>query len=218
MPSRKKTRTTASELFPPRSATRFEQVRRMVAAEAARIMATEAQSSYRIAKQKAAHRLGAGADTALPSNLEVERALRDYQAFYGGEEHLDHLFEMRSAAVRAMRLLEPFHPRLVGPVLDGTADEYARIMLHVFNDPPDAVAAHLLEKGLEFSSEQRRIRWHDGGHRLVPLLVVHLRDTDIELALFACVDLRQAPPSPIDGRPLKRAPVTEVESLLAEAC
>ncbi|MGD9264558.1 MAG: hypothetical protein PVJ71_02145 [Lysobacterales bacterium] len=218
MPSRKKTRTTASDFCPTRSTSKFEQVRRMVAAEAARIMATEAQSNYRIAKLKAAHRLGAGADTALPSNLEVEHALRDYQAFYGGTRHLDHLFEMRSAALRAMRLLEPFHPRLVGPVLDGTADEYARVTLHVFNDPPDAVSIHLLEKGLHFSSEQRRIRWHDGGHRLVPLLVVHAPDTDIELALFACVDLRQAPPSPIDGRPLKRAPVTEVECLLAGAC
>ena len=218
MPSRKRTRTTASDGFPPRSVTRFEQVRRMVAAEAARIIATESPSSYRVAKQKAAHRLGAGADTALPSNLEVERALRDYQAFYGGTQHLSHLFEMRCVALRAMRLLEPFHPRLVGPVLDGTADEYARVMLHVFNDPPDAVAIHLLEKGLDFSSEQRRIRWHDGGHRSVPLLVMHAQDADIELALFACVDLRQAPPSPIDGRPLKRAPVTEVECMLAEAC
>ena len=218
MQSRKKTRTTASDRCPTRSVTKFEQVRRMVAAEAARIMATEAQSSFRIAKQKAAHRLGAGAETALPSNVEVERALRDYQAFYGGEKHLDHLIGLRCAALRAMRLLEPFHPRLVGPVLDGTADEYARVMLHVFNDPPDAVAVHLLDKGLDFSSEQRRIRWHDGGYRLVPLLVVHSRDTEIELALFACVDLRQAPPSPIDGRPLKRAPMTEVECLLAEAC
>jgi hypothetical protein len=190
----------------------------MVAAEAARIMATESQSSYRIAKQKAAHRLGAGADTALPSNREVERALRDYQAFYFGSRHQDHLQEMRGAALRAMHLLEPFQPRLVGPVLDGTADEYARVMLHVFNDPPEAVAIHLLEKGLDFSSEQRRMRWHDGGYRLVPLLVVHAQVTDIELALFACVDLRQAPPSPIDGRPPKRAPVTEVECLLAGAC
>ena len=43
--------------------------RRMVAAEAARIMATEAQSNYRIAKLKAAHRLGEGGER--PGGLTV---------------------------------------------------------------------------------------------------------------------------------------------------
>ena len=54
---------------------------------------------------------------------------------------------MREVALKVMRSLESFHPRLVGPVLEGTADEHARISLHVFNDPPDAVVIHLLDKG-----------------------------------------------------------------------
>jgi len=189
----------------------------MIAAEAARIMVTQAQFNYRIAKQKAAQRLGAGANTALPSNLEVENALRAYQEFYGGEQHFDHLKKMRRIALRVMQSLELFQPRLVGPVLDGTADEHSRVSLHLFNDPPDAVAIHLLDKGRVFYNEQRKIRWHDGGYRQVALLVTDKDDTEVELALFNCLDLRQAPPSPVDGRPQRRAGVAELECLLASA-
>jgi len=187
----------------------------MIAAEAARIMVTQAQFNYRIAKQKAAQRLGVGAHTALPSNVEVETALRAYQEFYGGAQHHEQLQKMRGIALRAMRLLESFHPRLVGPVLDGTANRHSRISLHVFNDPPDAVAIHLLDQGLAFDHEQRKIRWHGGSHHQVPLLVTQMDNTEVELNLFNRLDLRQAPPSPVDGRPQKRAPITEVECLLA---
>lgn len=214
MPLRKRIHTTASERFPAHNSGKPGQLRRMIAAEAARIMVTQGQFNYRIAKQKAAQRLGAGAHAALPSNLEIETALRAYQEFYGGQRHLDRLQNMRRVALRVMRSLEPFHPRLVGPVLDGTADENTRVCVHVFSDPPDAVALHLLDIGQRFYNEQRKIRWHDGNHRQIALLVTDVEDTEVELALFSHLDLRQAPPSPVDGRPQKRAPVTEVEGLL----
>lgn len=217
MPLRKRIHTTASDRFTAHQSGKFDQLRRMIAAEAARIMVTQAQFNYRIAKQKAAQRLGAGANTALPSNLEIENALRAYQEFYGGEQHLNHLQNMRRIALRVMQSLELFRPRLVGPVLEGTADEHSRISLHLFNDPPDAVAIYLLDRGQAFYNEQRKIRWHDGGHRQVAILVTDKEDTEVELALFNCLDLRQAPPSPVDGRPLRRAGVAEVECLLAGA-
>jgi hypothetical protein len=215
MPLRKRIHTTASDRFPVHNPGKSDQLRRMIAAEAARIMVTQAQFNYRIAKQKAAQRLGVGAHKALPSNQEVESALRAYQEFYGGQQHLNHLQKMRQVALCVMRSLEPFQPRLVGPVLEGTADQHSRVCLHVFNDPPDAVAIHLLDKGQAFYHEQRKIRWHGGGYRQVPLLVTHMDDTEVELALFSRMDLRQAPPSPVDGRPQKRAPVAAVECLLA---
>ena len=215
MPLRKRIRTPTSDRFPAHQGSRLDQVRRMIAAEAARIMATQAQSNYRIAKQKAAQRLGVGAHTVLPSNVEVETALRAYQEFYGGAQHLERLQKLRACALRVMRSLASFQPRLVGPVLDGTADQHSRICLHVFSDPPDAVAIHLLDQGLAFRHEQRKIRWHNGSHRQVPLLVTQMENVKVELNLFNCLDLRQAPPSPVDGRPQKRAPITEVECLLA---
>jgi hypothetical protein len=180
-------------------------------------MATEGQHNYRAAKQKAADRIGISSRLALPSNKEVEQALRAYQGFFGREQHYSHLETLRLTALKVMRALESFCPRLVGPVLEGTASLHSRVSLHLFNDPPDAVAIHLAEKGLAYTQEERKIRWYDGSHRVIPLLVADADGIAIEMALFSSVDLRQPPPSPIDGRPQKRAPLAEVECLLAQA-
>jgi len=224
MPRRKKTRTKYTEpAFPveadqaelPRSVRRMRQLRRDVAAEAARIMATESQRNFRVAKQKAAARIGAHSRLALPSNREVEDALRAYQGFFGGEQHGQQVQELRATALEVMRKLEEFCPRLVGPVLEGTADQYSRISLHVFSDPADAVAMDLSERGVNYRFEERTIRWHDGTHRRISLLVTEVAGRSVELALFSSKDLRQAPPCPVSGHPQKRAPITEVECLLA---
>lgn len=224
MPQRKKTRTTftepggrATDSRPAlsRNARKLQQLRRDVAEEAARIMATEAQRNYRAAKQKAAARVGVSSRLALPSNREVEAALRAYQGFYGGDQHDRTLASLRETAIKVMLSLEPYDPRLVGPVLDGTADRYSRISVHLFCDPPDAVAMDLTERGIGYHQEERKIRWHDGGHRRVQMLVTEADGSTVELALFTRKDLRQAPPCPVHGHPQRRAPVAEVESLLA---
>jgi hypothetical protein len=217
MTRKKRTHTTSIDRVPPRNVRRLRQIRRDVAAEAARIMATEGQRNFRAAKQKAALRIGVSSRLALPSNKEVEIALRSYQGFFGGEQHSLHLESLREKALKVMQALETYCPRLVGPVLEGTADQHSRISLHLFSDPPDAVAMHLSERGLSYRQEERTIRWHDGSHKRVPLLLTDADGTAVELALFNNIDLRQAPPSPVDGKPQKRAPLSEVECLLAGA-
>ncbi|MEJ2535276.1 MAG: hypothetical protein P8008_07400 [Gammaproteobacteria bacterium] len=145
----------------------------------------------------------------------MEHQLRAYQGIFGGDAHTQHLQHLRETAVTVMRRLDAFCPRLVGPVLDGTADSHSRISLHLFHDPPEEVLFHLQDLGVGFHEEQRRIRWHDGTHRALQLLVTEVSGITVELALFGSIDLRQAPPSPVDGRPQRRARLYEVESLLA---
>jgi len=207
----------STDRIPTRHIRRLRQIRAQVAAEAARIIATEGQHNYHAAKKKAAERIGASERLALPSNIEVKEALRTYQNLYGGERHQDNLDRLRAIAIEAMQLLNAFNPRLVGSVLDGTADEHSRISLHVFCDSPDSMVLHFLENSAPFHQEQRQIRWHDGNHRMVPLIVFDLDGTTVELSIFDPIILRQAPPSPIDGKPQQRATLTDVECLLAES-
>ena len=209
MPRSKKIHTKSTD--------RLRQIRLEVATEAARIIATEGQHNYHAAKKKAAERIGVSERLALPSNIEVKDALRHYQRLYGGNAHGDNLELLRRTAILAMQLLEKFKPRLVGAVLDGTANEHTRIALHVFSDSTEIVILHFLEKAIPFSQEQRQIRWHDGKHRTVPLVVFELKGLTVELTIFEPLHLRQAPPSPIDGKPQRRATLTETECLLTES-
>ena len=206
----------STDRIPARHIRRLKQARAEVASEAARIIATEGQHNYHAAKKKAAERIGVSERLALPSNIEVKEALHSYQNLYGGARHLDNLERLRSATVTAMHNLQAFHPRLVGSVLDGTADEHSRISLHVFCDSPESIILHFIENGVSFRQEQRQIRWHDGNHRMVPLVVFEFESATVELSIFDLIDLRQAPPSPIDGKPQQRATLPDVECLLAE--
>lgn len=200
-----------------RSSRQHDRRRQEVAFEAARILATEGQRNYRAAKEKAAQRLGVPVNAGLPSNTEVEAELKRYQALYGGQAHQDAVHELRVAAIEAMRYFERFRPRLAGPVLEGTADGWSRVTLHLFCETPDEVVGFLLQQRLPFEQETRRIRWHDGSHRDLDLVVVEANGQVFELALMAGADWRQPPPDPVDGRPQRRAGLAEVERLVAEA-
>ena len=100
-----------------------DRVRQTVAQEAARIIVEQGIRDYRVAKVKAAERLGMNMRGALPRNAEIELAISNHPALFGGDSHADFLRSMREAALSAMELLNSFTPRLVGPVLQGTADE-----------------------------------------------------------------------------------------------
>ena len=217
MSPRRRTRTKSTDNFPPRHIRKLKQIKREVAAEAARIIATEGQYNYHAAKRKAADRIGVSERLALPANLEVQEALQAYLQLYGGEAHLENLERMRAAAAEAMRFLEPWRSRLVGAVLDGTASRHSRITLHVFCDMPDSIVHHMMEHNTPFRQEQRQIRWHDGSHRTLPLVVVEREPYTIEMLIFDELQLRQSPPCPIDGKPQKRASLAEVEKLLEDA-
>lgn len=190
--------------------------RQEVAAEAARIIATEGQRSYLAAKQKAAERLGAASRGGLPTNAEIERALKEWQHLYGGPEHAERLRAMRLAALEAMDFLEPFQPRLVGPVLEGTADEYSRVCLHLFSEDPDAAVHFLMERGIDFEQERRRIRWHDGDYREVDVLVVEAGEQTVEMTLMVGRDAIHPPPSPIDGNAVRRIGPADLRALIEQ--
>jgi len=203
--------------MPNRQNARSQRLRQTIAAEAARIMSTEGQRSYLLAKQKAAERLGASTRKGLPSNAEIEQELKNWQLLFGGEQREDRLLELREVAISAMRFLAEFRPRLVGPVADGTADQFSRISLHLFADDPDAVVHFLMEQQVSFDQERRRIRWHDGSQRHIDVLVIEKNHDIVELVLMLGRDALQAQPSPIDGRPQNRLSLSELEALINQS-
>jgi len=194
---------------------RSENLRQALAQEAARIMAEHGVRDFRLAKRKAAERLGV-ADTAavLPKNIEIEAALAQYQRLFGGESHAESLHAQRCAALRAMQRLHEFEPRLVGAVLSGTATEHSEIQLHLFADYAEAVTIKLMDQGIPHEVTEKRVRMDSDRVLAYPGVRFQLDDQSIEATVFPTDGIRQAPVSPVDGRPMKRANKMEVEALL----
>jgi hypothetical protein len=180
-----------------RASPRKDNLRRALAQEAARIMAQHGIHDFRTAKLKAAERLGVAEASALPRNTEIENALAEYQRLFDPGGHELTLEAQRRAALQAMHWLSQFEPRLVGPVLSGTATEYADIQLHLFADTPEYVALKLIDRGIAHEVTERRVR--------------------LEATVFPLDGIRQAPVSPVDGRPMRRADAAEIQDLLRSA-
>jgi hypothetical protein len=199
-----------------RSNPRGEQLRQALAQEAARIMSEQGIDDYGLAKRKAAERLGATDIAVLPKNTEIEAALAAHQRLFEGNRHASTLHALRRTALQAMRLLQMFQPRLVGPVLSGTASAHSEVNLHLFAEGAEPVALHLMERGIPHRLGERRLRYEP--NRLVAYPVVHFvaGNREIDAVVFPIDGIRQSPASPVDGRPMRRADAEELESLLAD--
>jgi hypothetical protein len=201
-----------------RHPTRGDHLRRALAQEAARIMAEHGIRDFLLAKRKAAERLGVVDGAALlPKNREIESALAEYQRLFGGVTHLQALSAQRRAALAAMRYLREFEPRLVGAVLSGTATLHSEVQLHLFADRAESVTLKLLDEGIPHEVTEKRVKLNAERVRAFPGVRFEMHDQPIEATVFPTDGIRQAPVSPVDGRPMRRASAFEVEALLQGA-
>lgn len=190
-------------------------LRRTLAVEAARLIAEEGIRDYLKAKRKAALRFGVSErDGGFPTNREIEEAVAEHQRLFQAETHPRTLRELREAARQAMLLFREFEPRLVGPVLAGNASRHSTVQLHLFADAPERIVLHLIDRDIPFETSEKRFKQTSGQHQEVPSYRFVAGDVAVEAAVFPGNGVRQPPASPLDGKPMKRANLNEVEELL----
>jgi len=192
-------------------------LRERITQEAARIMAEEGVQDYAAAKRKAAARLNQAENRHLPSNREIESALAEYLRLFHSRELTATLERLLHVAVNAMRMLAPFEPRLTGSLLNGVATPYTEVQLQVFPDDPEQISVHLHDHGIPFQEDMRRLRFGGDRQDTVPVFRFMAGDTALEISVLPRTGLREAPLSPVDARPMKRANLKEVERLAHDA-
>lgn len=190
-------------------------MRERIAHLAARLMAVDGIDDYALAKRKAARQAGAPDTRNLPTNEEVEEALRAYQDLYQAGEQDRRVRDLRSQALRMMKLLAAFNPFLTGSVLSGSAGRYADVEIHLFTDSSKEVEMFLLNQGLSYKSRDRRIYAGDNP-RTVPNFIVTRDDTDFDITVFSERDQRQTLRSTAEGKPFERARIDWLESILSD--
>ena len=192
----------------------LERARQSVAQEAARIIVNHGVRDYGAAKIKAAERLGLSTRGSLPGNTEIERAIEEHHQLFGGESHADLLRSMRESALSAMDVLSSFTPRLVGPVLSGTADENSAVNLHVFADSAEAVAMRLDDLDIQYRPYERRLKIRHGQTDAFAGFEFSHKAAEVQATVFPIDGIRQAPLSPIDSKPMDRANCDRLKGLL----
>jgi hypothetical protein len=190
-------------------------LRHAIAFEAARLMYDRAESEYFTAKQKAAKRLCRGSIKPgdLPSNAEVRDLIQTFARMHEGEKRTANLRDMRLHALRMMRLLCRFRPRLIGSVMTGHIRKGSDIDLHLFSDHLEPITSALDSEGLQYDVERKHIEKH-GEARV--FTHVHVYDVfPFELTVYAEDQAHYVFKSSITGKAIERASTRELEELIA---
>src|SRR5690349_4366310 len=159
-------------------------LRRQIAFDAARAMYYRQESEYYRAKQKAAQRICKGwiKPADLPSNAEIRDEIEALARLHEGSARSDNLLQMRLVALRVMRLLKRFRPRLIGSVMTGHVRQGSDIDIHLFSDSVDAITLTLDEQMLFYDVERKRVKKHDEERIYTH---IHLRDSfPVELTVY----------------------------------
>src|SRR5438034_9407206 len=191
-------------------------LRQAIALEAARLMYERVESEYYTAKRKAAKRVCRQQvkPEDLPSNAEIREQIQLFARIHEGEKRTQHLREMRLEALRLMRVLRPFRPRLIGSVMTGHVRKGSDIDLHVFSDSPGLVTDLLEQAGCQYDLERKQVVKH-GESRVFTHVKVHDR-FEFELTIYPEDKAHYVFKSSITGKAIERASVRELEELLAE--
>src|SRR3954453_10209873 len=190
-------------------------IRSQIALLAARLMYAREESEYFTAKRKAARQMGVDfrfRPKDLPSNAEIREQIAALANVYEGESRQDNLMQMRLEALRMMRRLDAFRPRLIGSVLTGHVRKGSDIDIHVFSDHRSAVLGVLDEENLPYDVEVKRVLKQNEERHFTH---IHVRDRfNFELTLYAADKVNYPFKSSITGRLIERATVPELELLL----
>lgn len=184
-------------------------MREQLAHRAAKLMAEDGITDHAFAKRKAAKQLGASDSRHLPSNEEIDIALRSFRQLFQHETHPVILRRLREEALDTMRMLAAFHPYLTGSVLSGTAGEQSDINLILFSDDEKAVLLFLFKHNIVFKDGEWRV--HFGGRdEIVPSYTL-TSESGVQTHLVLLPENAR-----FDGscKPGTHADIAEVEALL----
>ncbi len=191
-----------------------DKLRRQVAWDAARLMYEREETEYFRAKLKAARRITRGdfKPADLPSNREIRDQIQVWAQLQEGQRRTENLRDMRLEALRMMRILKVFRPRLIGSTLTGHVRRGSDIDLHLFSDSIESVAAVLDERGVSYETQRKRVRKH-GEERV--FVHIHVNDRfPFELTIYAANKAHYVFKSSITGKAIERASIAELEQLL----
>ena len=172
------------------------------------------ESEYYRAKMKAARHVCRGwvKPADLPSNAEIRDQIQMFARTLEGPTREHDLLEMRLEALRMMRTLRYFRPRLIGSVMTGHVRRGSDIDLHVFADNYHAVTTTLDHEGIVYDVQRKQVQKH-GEQRV--FTHVHIQDRfPFELTIYPADKAHFVFKSSVTGKAIERASIAELEQLL----
>jgi len=176
---------------------------------AAEIIIEEGVSDYLYAKKKAAKYLNYNSYQILPSNNEIDEAIREHQATFPTNNAEDFIF-YKEIAIKIMNELKPFNPLITGTLQEGRVINNQKILINLFADNFKEIEYFLLSNNYQFKIKDPK--------RLDNFLIKYnllYENIETELTVFDILEPRHSDKhkSMIKGRGIKIDDFKKVESM-----
>jgi hypothetical protein len=144
---------------------------------AAAQLVVEEGLDFHAAKRKALRRLGMPERAPLPSNEELDAAVREHIALFHADTQPHELAALRQIALGWMRRLQAFQPHLSGAVWQGTATWHSDIHLQLFCEDTKSAEIELINQGQPYEAHTLR-GFHGGEVDVLTLITTPPRELD----------------------------------------
>jgi hypothetical protein len=186
-----------------------QHVKKHIASMAAEIIIEEGVSDYLYAKRKAAKYLNYTSYQTLPSNNEIDDAIREHQATFPTNNAENFIF-YKEIAIKIMNELEPFNPLITGTLQEGRVTNNQKILINLFADNFKEIEYFLLSNNYQFKTKDPK--------RLDNFLIKYIlfyENIETELTVFDILEPRhrEKHKSMIKGRGIKIDDFKKVESM-----
>lgn len=165
----------------------IKQARVRIANRAAEIIMEEGITDYHFAKKKAAKYLSYQSLDYLPSNDEIDDALKEYQKIYQVDIDPTLVDKIKNEALMIMEIFKSFNPHLVGQLIDGLIPKYPIIQINLYTDNMKEIEYLLLNNNIEFNLKDTNIsekRTKKKSLRNIPIIKIEGHWFPIELKIL----------------------------------
>ena len=167
--------------------------RLIVARRAAEVIMEEGITDYLFAKKKAAKYLGLLTSENLPSNQEIDNALKEYQNIFQEQVDSETILKIKKEALGIMTIFRDFNPHLTGQLLEGLIPKFPKIQINLFTDNLKEVEYILLNKNISFDVKDKNYQEKlskKKSTKIVPAFILEGLWFPIELKVYFENDMR----------------------------
>ena len=167
--------------------------RLIVARRVAEVIMEEGITDYLFAKKKAAKYLGLLASENLPSNQEIDNALKEYQSIFQEKVDSEVLDKIKKEALNIMGIFKDFNPHLIGQLLEGLIPKFPKVQINLFTDNLKEVEYILLNNNIAFDIKDKLYQEKlskKKSTRIIPTFILEGLWFPIELKVYFENDMR----------------------------
>ena len=191
--------------------------RQQICDTAARIIHEDGIRDYHKAKIRACQTLHIKTNALLPTNEEIELAVKRRVQLFTRPTGPDKLQIQLSVAADMLNILHAYHPRATGTLFSGIQLKNMPVEIHAFSNSAELIIEELNWRGITSRLVEKRYRHTNAQYEHVPLITCRLDDVDIEISVFEDKALHRSPVCPTNGKVYKRVSLSELNALMDKA-